>query len=243
MSLKRLLIAPDIHAPYHDKRAFKLFLKVAAALPWDILLLLGDVYDCYAVSRYVKDPNKEVSLHKELLLGREMVLEPLNKLRIERKIVTLGNHEVRPEDYLKDKAVAVYDKFYEEDWLGFRSTGWEVYEYHRHVKVGKLIATHDVAASGALAVLNAVQSNIVTGHDHQLNYVVRGTALGITHVSATFGWLGDIKHAEYMHSIKAMRNWALGFGYGYVEPSGVVHLRPAPIVKYKTVVEGKLFEA
>ena len=241
--LKRVLILPDLHAPYHDKRAWRLFLQVAKAFEWYAFISLGDFYDAYAVSRYVKDPRKEASLRKEIQLGKRLCLDPLNAIDFERKIITLGNHDVRPATYLQEKAPAVYDEFMEGDWYGFKSTGWEIHNYHDHATLGKLIATHDVAASGALAVLNAVQDNIVTGHDHQLNYVVRGTALGVMHVSATFGWMGDVDHAEYMHSLKARRNWALGFGYGYMEPSGVMHLRPAPIVKYKTVVEGRLFQA
>jgi hypothetical protein len=241
--LKRVLILPDLHAPFHDKTAWKLVLQAAKAFEWDTIVSLGDFYDCYSVSRYVKDPKIKASFDEEIEKGRKLCLEPLNRIPCRQKLIVLGNHEERPRDYLKDKAPEIYTKFDKEDWLGFRSTGWDVYEYHDHARMGKLLFTHEVGASGALAVLNAVQGNIVTGHDHQLNYVVRGTALGIMHVSATFGWLGDRDHAKYMHSIKAMRNWALGFGYGYVRDNGWVYLKPATIIKNSVVVEGRLFTA
>jgi predicted phosphodiesterase len=239
--LRRILFLSDLHCPYHDRRAFALFLQVAHAFQWDTLVSIGDFYDCYSVSSYTKDPRKEASLKRELAQGRKDCLVPLNKVKVRRKLLLKGNHDIRPDSYLKEKAPEWYEVFLEQDWFGFKSSGWEVYEYRHHASIGKLILTHDVAANGALAVLNAVQDNVVTGHDHQINYVIRGTALGVTHVSATFGWMGDMNHAEYMHNIKAMRNWSLGFGVGYLRPNGYIYLVPVPIIKGSCVVEGRLF--
>lgn len=216
-------------------------LKVGAAINWDILVSLGDFYDMYSVSRYTKDPNKPDDLRKELRIGRQECLDPLNKLKIKRRIITLGNHDIRANEYLKERAPSVYTQAVAEDWLGFRSTGWEVLDYRDYAQVGKLFITHEVAANGAEKVLNAVQNNIVSGHDHQINYLIRGTALGDYHVSATFGWLGDENHADYMHKLKARRKWALGFGVGYLRDNGMIYLQPVPIVKNSCVVEGRLF--
>ena len=242
-TLSRGIILPDLHAPYHDKRAWRLFLNVVKDFQCDWVLSLGDFYDGYAVSRYVKDPQKDQSFYREIQLGRKLCLEPLNALGIKRKIITLGNHDERPDAYLREKAPAVYEQYLHDDWLGFRSTGWEVYPYHEFATLGKLIATHDVGVMGAHRVLNAVQNNVVSGHDHRMDYVVEGTSLGVTHVSATFGWMGDRKHAEYMHKIQAMRKWVLGFGLGYIAPNGYSYLVPVPIVNYTCVVEGRWYSA
>lgn len=82
---------------------------------------------------------------------------------------------------------------------------------------------------------------MVTGHDHAINYCVRGNATGEAHVSPTFGWLGDRDKVDYMHKIKAYRDWALGFGIGYLGDNGYIYLVPVPIVDYTCVVEGRLF--
>jgi hypothetical protein len=236
-----VLILPDLHAPYHHKPSFELVLKVGQAIAWDVLVSLGDFYDMYSVSRYTKDPKRAMQLDDELREARQQCLQPLNKLRIKRKIITLGNHDIRPNEYLKERAGDIYSRVVQEDWLGFKSTGWEVLDYRDYAQLGKLFITHEVAANGAEKVLNAVQNNIVSGHDHQINYLIRGTALGDYHVSATFGWLGDIEHADYMHKLKAQRQWALGFGVGYLRDNGMIYLQPVPIVKNSCVVEGKLF--
>ena len=56
-----------------------------------------------------------------------------------------------------------------------------------------------------------------------------------------FGWLGDVRQVDYMFRVKANRDWALGFGVGYVRDNGFVYLQPVPIVEGSCCVEGKLF--
>lgn len=80
----------------------------------------------------------------------------------------------------------------------------------------------------------------LTGNTHRLGYAVEGNARGKPHVGAMFGWLGDINQVDYMHNIRARRDWAHGFGVAYVEKSGLVHLTPIPIVEGTVVLEGKL---
>jgi hypothetical protein len=219
-----------------------LVLKVGEAFEWDTLISLGDFYDMYAACKYVKDPRRLPSLKDELDKGRKECLDRLNKqVKAKRKKITLGNHDIRAYERLKEKAPELYSQCLKEDWLGFHSSGWEVFDYRDYAQMGKLFITHEVAANGAEKVLNAVQNNIVSGHDHQINYLIRGTALGDYHVSATFGWLGDIEHADYMHKLKAQRKWALGFGVGYLRDNGMIYLQPVPIVEGSCVVEGKLF--
>jgi hypothetical protein len=74
--------------------------------------------------------------------------------------------------------------------------------------------------------------------------VVEGNAVGEQKLSAQFGWLGDVTQVDYMHKAKALKNWALGFGVGYYDPSsGYSYLTPVPIVKYTCVVNGKFYKA
>ncbi len=60
------------------------------------------------------------------------------------------------------------------------------------------------------------------------------------------GWLGDGEAVDYMQKVNVRKNWALGFGIGYMSPKGIVYVVPIPIIKvgstYTCVVNGKLFE-
>ena len=50
-------------------------------------------------------------------------------------------------------------------------------------------------------------------------------------MGASFGWLGDPDKADYMHAIKAKRDWATGFGVGIMdEKTGITHLQPVPVI-------------
>jgi hypothetical protein len=58
-----------------------------------------------------------------------------------------------------------------------------------------------------------------------------------------FGWLGNVDEVDYMHRVKAKKEWSLGFGIGYLDKStGVVYVQPVPIVNYTAVVEGVLYK-
>jgi hypothetical protein len=87
------------------------------------------------------------------------------------------------------------------------------------------------------------QGNIeLSGNTHRISYMVEGNAKGESHVGASFGWLGDVTKTDYMHKVKANRDWALGFGIGYLRPDGIVHIVPVPIIKYSCIIEGELIK-
>ena len=47
---RSVMVWPDTHAPYHDPIAVAVALKVARTLKPDALVILGDLWDFYAVS-------------------------------------------------------------------------------------------------------------------------------------------------------------------------------------------------
>lgn len=241
MTLQRVLILPDTHAPYHDKKAWALVMRVAKSFQWHTVLLLGDFFDFYAVSDYDRDPERAFQLEDELAEARPLIKE-LTALPAKRRIITLGNHEERLERYLKQRAPHLWKTVLKKDELGLVEGDWEVIPYKKDTTIGRLYATHDVGRQGALQVLNMYQDNVVSGHDHQMTYVVRGNAKGVAHVSATFGWLGDIEQIDYAHRLKMSRDWVLGFGVGYLNPTNrFIYLQPVPLVEYTCVVEGRYF--
>jgi hypothetical protein len=171
----------------------------------------------------------------------------MNSLGAKNKVIVEGNHEDRLPRYLADKAPDLFDL---EDLQPKRLFGFEDWTYRPYrsdYRLGKLYAVHDIGYAGRYAaqrVLDTYQHNVISGHTHRLSYVVEGNAAGESHVSATLGWLGDASAADYMHRVKAMRDWQLGFGVGWLVPNtGVVHMQPVPIVKYKCVVGGKEYSA
>ncbi len=250
MTLERLLILPDCHFPYVDRRAWNLMLKVARDFDPDHIVTMGDFADFYSVSSHSKDPERINKLGYEVKSANAALdeLDALGKGRRRKikKTFIAGNHEDRLERYLMEKAPELFDVVKIPELFELSRRGWVYVPYKSSVKVGRVNFTHDTGKAGPTAhssALDDFQDNAVIGHTHRLSYVVKGNAKGDAHVGAMFGWLGDEKKADYMHRIKANRDWAKGFGIGYIDPkTQCTYLTPVPIVKYTCVVEGTLYK-
>jgi len=246
-ALEPILIIHDAHRPYHDKRAWRLMLKVGQALKPDHIVVNGDLFDFYKVSSHSKDPQRALSLIDEVADGN-VGLDELDALNPDaNKIFVEGNHCDRLRRYLADKAPELFGLTDIPTLFRLRERGWKHVPYKKHTRLGKLYITHDVDQTGRYAAYRALdmyQHSNTTGHTHRLAYIVEGNVAGEQKLSASFGWLGDVNQIDYMHEAKAKKDWALGFGIGYLEPkSGHVFLTPVPIVKYSCVVNGKLYTA
>lgn len=244
-ALESLLIVPDCHIPFHDKRAWALMLQVAQDLKPYYLYTIGDFMDFYAVSDHSKDPNRALKLDEELKAG-EAALDQLDALGATHKIFHNGNHCDRMERYLRNKAPELFNLISVPDLLHLEERGWQHVPYKQYSKLGKLHFTHDVGTAGRYAAykaLDAFQHSVITGHTHRLSYIVEGNATGEEFkLSAQFGWLGDAKEIDYMNRAKVNKDWALGFGYGYHNPStGYVYVVPVPLIDYTCVVNAKLY--
>jgi predicted phosphodiesterase len=243
--LQRVLFVPDTHVPYHDKEAFGLMLKAGKSFKPDVIAVLGDFADFYSVSSHSKDPRRVRDLESELT-DVNAALDQLDALGATRKIFVSGNHEDRLERYLQDKAPELFNIVKIPELFRLKARGWEYVPYKHDIQLGKLWLTHDVGTAGVNAhrdALSSYQSNCLIGHTHRIGYAVVGNARGVPHLGAMLGWLGDFSTVDYMHRVKARRDWAHGFGIGYMEPSGVVHVTPVPIVKGRVVIEGRMVRA
>lgn len=244
MALDPILILGDVHRPYHDKKAWALVLKVGRWLRPKHLWLLGDFCDFYAVSAHSKDPRRKRNLEDELV-DVHAGLDALDALGATHKIYLAGNHEDRLRRYLQDKAPELFGVVEIPQLLGLPKRHWTYVPYKDYHKVGKVHLAHDVGQAGRYATykaLDAFQHTILTGHSHRLSYLVEGNCVGEHKLSASFGWLGDVGKVDYMHKAGVLKNWALGFGVGWLDTvTGYAYLTPVPIVKYTCCVNGKLF--
>jgi predicted phosphodiesterase len=242
-STERVLLVPDTHCPYHDERAWRLMLKAARQFQPHTIIHQGDLADFYAISSHSKDPTRAQQLKQELKAVRKLRAD-LDRLGAKRKVFIEGNHEDRLRRYLEEKAPELFGMFDTDSLLQLSENGWQFVPYKSHAKVGKLYLTHDTGNSGKYTTaraLDAFQHSVVIGHHHTTQYAVEGDATGKYRVGAQFGWLGDARQVDYLHRIKALRNWSLGFGIGrHDKATGVVYLTPISIVNYTVCIEGRV---
>lgn len=240
--LAPILLLGDVHRPYHDRAAWTLLLKVGRFLKPTHLWILGDYVDFYSVSAHSKDPSRVSCLEDELLDARRGLRE-LEALGASDLVYLAGNHEDRLRRYLQDKAPELVKSITIPGLLGLDR--WTYVPYRDYTKRGKLHLTHDIGNAGryaAFKALDAFQHSVVSGHSHRLTYLVEGTCTGEHKLSATFGWLGDVRKIDYLNRQLAEKNWAHGFGIGYLDAkTGYVYLTPVPIIHGTCCVHGTLF--
>ena len=244
-SLKKIAFFGDVHRPYHHRKAWSLFLAVMQEFKPDILVCMGDLADFYKVSSFAKDPAREFSF-KDEVEDCNLALDQLDALNPERKIFIAGNHEDRLTRYLQKEAPELFGLVDIPTLFKLDLREWEYIPYKSHIKIGKIYCTHDVGTAGRYSLFKAAdtfQHPVVVAHTHRFGMVVEGDATGKHFPAAQFGWLGDVEKVDYMHKIKAKREWALGFGIGYQNTeTGVTHLQAIPIVNGKghsCVISGK----
>jgi predicted phosphodiesterase len=240
--LARVLFIPDTHRPYHDKRAWQVMLKAARVFQPDKIVVLGDFADFYAVSHFTKDPRRKNDLQWEADDVNEG-LDELDALDATHKIYIAGNHEDRLEKYLSLAAPALIGVTSVPELFRLNERGWYYTPYKRSTRLGKLRLTHDTGSAGINAhrsSMDAFQASVIIGHTHRMEMSFKGNADGHPTVGAMFGWLGDFDQVDYMQAVQARRSWVHGFGIGYEEPNGVIHLQPVPIINEACVVAGQL---
>ncbi len=240
--LQKILIIPDVHRPYHNKSAWALLLRFAHQWKPDVIAVMGDFADCYAVSFHDKDPSRLHNLKAELA-DVNVGFDELDAIGAGRKIAVEGNHEARGDRYIAQRCPELHGMVSMREAMGIDRRGWEWVPYRSHTNIGQLQITHECGNAGPLAHIKARDSfgtNVVISHTHRMAVSYAGDVGGSTNVGAMFGWLGDAAEVSYMHKI-AMRGWQLGFGTGRMESNGVVHLQAHPIISGKVVVEGRLY--
>lgn len=239
--VSRGLILPDVHAPFHNKRAVRLVRDVIEGEQPDTVISLGDFADNLAASGHQQTKAQNLPSIAEELAEARIVLHDLVAGIPERHFI-MGNHETRLNRYIAKNAPALRDWVSVEEALGLDS--WDtVTQYNETLRLGKVCFTHDLGEAGANAHRSAVSKYMacaVIGHTHRMAYEVFARQDDLPVVGAMFGWLGDADKVDYLHRVKA-KQWPLGFGWFLREPTGVMHITPVPIIDYKCVVAGTIY--
>lgn len=240
--LEKWILIPDCHVPFHDKHAFGLMCRAAKAIGATRCVQMGDLADCYAVSKYPKDVHRRQSAEWELAEVNR-ALDILDRVFPDERWITLGNHDVRLEKYMAACAPAVAGMLSLNGMLRFTERGWRVTPYLDSATLGDLEVTHEQGWSGKTAASNAIASSFesqANAHTHFLTFHAVGGGDVRTRIGAQFGWLGSYDFIDYAHRKKIMRSHAHGFGIAYVAPGGRTHVVPVAIMDGAVVVEGRL---
>jgi len=86
------LLYGDTHFPNQDDRALSIVGQIAAALKPDVLVHMGDLLDCYLLSRFDKNPERMESLQDEINMARQHLAQMRLLTPNSQFILLEGNH-------------------------------------------------------------------------------------------------------------------------------------------------------
>jgi hypothetical protein len=94
-TIRQAIVYGDTHFPYQNEKALAVVLEMIERIQPDIIVHLGDLLDCYPISRFSKDPNRLHSLQDEINLARAHLHQVRQLAPSAECWVLEGNHEDR----------------------------------------------------------------------------------------------------------------------------------------------------
>jgi predicted phosphodiesterase len=239
MGISTVVCVPDVHVPFHDRKAWELALKVIATVKPDMVIQLGDLADYHTLSAHAPEPGPRVTTEEEVEAHQEAVRELRSAHRPAQRRFLRGNHCYRLERLMYRQAPELVGELRSwEDRLGLEGSE-STQQYRKGLQLGPVLYIHDLGHSGKQATqqnLDAAGTCVVTGHTHRAGIAYGGTVDGHRSFSMSCGWLGDPAQITYLPAAK-MREWQHGVGLVQYA-GGIAHATFVPFVKGRAVVLG-----
>jgi hypothetical protein len=175
MRARRTLLVGDLHAPFMHRDAPAFLSAVKRQTRPDEVVLMGDVADLHALSRFTRSPAGYSAGH-ELAAAREQ-LAPLFDLFPVAK-VCWGNHDRRVYDRAEEAGIPA-DAVRPMREILKHPAGWR---WRDEWTVGGVVCEHGTGFSGKDAHLKAAAANM------------QPTAIGHIHAHAGVGYVGNRRH-------------------------------------------------
>lgn len=241
---QKVLIVPDIHAPFEDSIALSACFSFAKWFNPDRIFIMGDLVDFYAISQFIKDPERALRLQDELDQAKN-ILEQFRKFFPITPIVLIrGNHEHRLQKYLWTKApeLSGLRDLMVESLLDLKKLNIIYEKTGRLIHRGVVFKHGDVvrkyAGYSAKGEFEKSGMSGISGHTHRASTYYQNNASG-NYVWMECGCLCQLD-PEYMEGDTP--NWQQGWGVGYFkENSNRFLLEFIPFVGGKAFYQGKEF--
>ena len=103
-NIKKMIIGSDFHDEEIDEFALAVFIDTCKRIQPDVIVLNGDIYDCYEFStKYKQDPRK-IRIKERFDFIKYRVFKPLREFCPNAQIdLIMGNHEYRILNMLADR--------------------------------------------------------------------------------------------------------------------------------------------
>jgi hypothetical protein len=219
--IKRGIITPDKHFPYHDVAAINVVTAAIKIVKPDFYVDLGDTGEFSSVSHWQwkkkKRPPLEYQLPavyeeiKQVNAGMDILDEALDKVNVKEKYFTEGNHDDWLNSFAKENPFL--EGLYAKDALLLENRGYDYYPIGKYLKIGKLWFYHGHHYAGVYHARNHLLKlgcNIMYGHHHDLQMS------SVTHIDGpksawSLGCLKDMSSEKNQWLGGRAVNWAHAF--------------------------------
>ena len=243
----KIAVLPDIHVPAHDKKVMWAVLRALKEYQPDIVIIIGDVADCFAVGRWTPDPTVRRDFQNELDETRELLDEIREISGCYWMFVIMGNHEDRlfrllmevcpglanvVNPHTRERAVTIHDLmgYGPEDNITFLYDTAERGGFGGGILVNGQQEYHH-GWTAPRTDTDKTGRSTSQGHTHAKSLTVRETVDSEVS-SSQGGHLVNVSH-PYMAYAAMLNKWAQGLEFHTVV-NGKVHIEPLPISEMDT---------
>ena len=231
------LFMADLHIPYHDREAIRLFIKMARERKVDSVLINGDLMDFYELSTFCKDPRKR-SFLSEVKLGNWFLDYLEDELPGAKIIFKKANHEYRFDRYITQRCPELYgmDGLNLASQFGINERGITLVSDKRIVKYGHLSILHgDELGKSVFSPVNPARglylrthTTAFVSHYHTPSSHTEPDLNGTQTTTWSGGCLCGL-HPEWM----PINRWCLGAAFCVKDESGNFELENYKVIKGK----------
>lgn len=210
---KKVFVFPDIHFPFHNKKALDKAFELLKKEKPDIVLNVGDLMDQYVFSKYTKDLNL-ITPEKEVKKAMELAQQFWKKVKTivpkARCIQLLGNHDVRIIKRIREKLPELASLFnFTEKLYSFQ--GVECMKTDRDfLEIDGIVYCH-----GWLTQLGAhsryFRKSVVHGHSHRPGIVYDRVSDSYT-FEMDVGHLADENSTPLGYTASTQSRWLMAIG-------------------------------
>ena len=252
VNVKRVIVTPDKHFPYHDVPAINVLCKVIKKVKPQAYIDLGDVGEWESVSHWQWKKKKRPPLEYQIPFidkdvasvnaGLDIIDKALASVNCNEKYMIEGNHD----DWLNR---FVLENPYLEQY-GFKTAvkleerGYKYYENGQYLKMGKLYFYHGNHYSGITHARNhllRLGCNVMYGHHHDLQQS------SITHMDGvksawSIGCLKDMSPEANDFLQNRNTNWAHAFAIVDFFDNGYFTVHVLQIIDGRTSLWGEVID-
>jgi predicted phosphodiesterase len=233
-----VLFISDLHIPYHDIEAITIALDYGVQNKINTVFINGDLLDFHMLSRFDKDPKKR-SVKQEFDACKQFLVTLRETFPTASIYWLKGNHCIRYELWLKQKAYEVFDDEYYhlEQRLRLNEQNITIIDDKQLVKIGKLSVTHGhhvmkgffSPVNSARGVYMKAKQSTIIGHVHKVSTHSETNMDGDVITTWSTGSLCELK-PDYSPLVS---NYQHGFAHITVEKNGDYTVKNYQIIKGK----------